>query len=88
VTDGETNATLPKAVSAEAVTLDEAIGLLNARRAMGPSKKKTARKSPAKKAASSKKAPATAAAKKTATKKTAAKKVPAKKAASKTTKAG
>jgi DNA topoisomerase-1 len=39
VTDGEVNATLPRAMSQEAVTLDEAIGLLNARRAAGPSKK-------------------------------------------------
>ncbi len=39
VTDGEVNATLPRTMSADAVTLDEAIALLNARRAAGPSKK-------------------------------------------------
>jgi DNA topoisomerase-1 len=84
VTDGETNATLPKATSAEAVTLDEAVSLLNARRAMGGSKKSArGRKAPAKKAAA-KKAPAKAATK-TAAKKAAAKKAPAKKAAAKKT---
>ena len=92
VTDGETNATLPRTMAAEAVTLAEAVELLKARRAAGPSKKSArGRKAPAKKAAA--KAPAAkktaakkAPAKKTATKKTAAKKatakkVPAKKAA-------
>ena len=69
VTDGETNATLPRVVTAEAVTLEEAIALLVARRAAGPSKK------PARgRKAATKKAPAKkAAAKKTATKKVAAK---------------
>jgi DNA topoisomerase-1 len=80
VTDGETNATLPRTLAAEAVTLDEAVELLKVRRAAGPSKKSArGRKAPAKKAAA--KAPA---AKKTATKKTAAKKPAAKKAPSKT----
>jgi DNA topoisomerase-1 len=88
VTDGETNATLPKAVTAEAVTLDEAIALLVARRAAGPSKKPVrgrkapAKKAPAKKAAAkapaakkaTAKTPAKAAAKKAAVKKPAAKK--------------
>ena len=56
VTDGETNATLPRSVTAEAVTLEEAIALLVARRAAGPSKKPArgrkaaAKKAPAKKA--------------------------------------
>jgi DNA topoisomerase-1 len=97
VTDGETNATLPRSVTAEAVTLEEAIALLVARRAAGPSKKpargrktaakkapakKTAtKKAPAKKAATKKVAAKTAATK--AVKKTAVKKVSAKKAATK-----
>ncbi|AWN42414.1 type I DNA topoisomerase [Methylobacterium durans] len=38
VTDGEVNATLPKAISAEALTLDEGIGLVNAKRASGGGK--------------------------------------------------
>jgi DNA topoisomerase-1 len=87
VTDGETNATLPKAMAAEAVTLDEAIGLLNARRVMGGSKKSSrGRKGPAKKAAAKKpaaKKPAAKSAAKTPAKAGAEKKPAAKKAASK-----
>jgi DNA topoisomerase I len=84
VTDGETNATLPRTLPAEAVTLDEAIGLLKVRRAAGPSKKPTrGRKAPAKKAAA--KAPAAKkTGTKTAAKKSTAKKPAAKKASSKT----
>ncbi|WP_132253267.1 type I DNA topoisomerase [Methylobacterium segetis] len=59
VTDGEVNATLPKAVSAEALTLEEGIGLVNAKRASGGGKAPArgrkgagARKAPARKAAS------------------------------------
>ena len=70
VTDGEINATLPKAVTQEAVTLDEALALIAARRASGA----TGKKGRFKKAGG---------AKKTAAKKTAAKKSPAKKAAAK-----
>jgi DNA topoisomerase-1 len=65
VTDGTTNATIPKDVKPEDVTEAEAIELIDARAAKGPAKKKGARK----------KAPA----KKTAAKKPAAKKAPAKK---------
>lgn len=90
VTDGETNATLPRSMAAEAVTLEDAIGLLVARRAAGGSKKpargrKAAAKTPAKKAATakkaSKKAAAKPAAKKAGAKKPAAKKAPARKKA-------
>jgi DNA topoisomerase-1 len=89
VTDGETNATLPRTLPAEAVTLDEAIGLLKARRAAGPSKKPTrGRKAPAKKTPAKKAAAKAPAAKKTGTKtaakKSTAKKPAAKKASSKT----
>ncbi len=63
VTDGTTNATLPKDVSQDSLTLEIAIGLLEARAALGPAKK--GRKAPARKTAA-KKAPA----KKPAAKKT------------------
>jgi DNA topoisomerase-1 len=76
VTDGATNATIPKDVKPEDLTEAQAIELIDARAAKGPATKKGARKkAPAKKAAA-KKAPA---------KKAAAKKAPAKtKAAAKT----
>ncbi|HEV2559052.1 MAG TPA: type I DNA topoisomerase [Microvirga sp.] len=80
VTDGETNATLPRTVAQEAVTLEEALQFLAARREAGPAKKGRGRKGPAKKAAKAAEKPA---AKKAAAKKSAAKKGPAKKAASK-----
>ena len=57
VTDGETNATLPKSIEPTALTLEEAVQLLDARAAMGPTKKK-GRKAPAKKAPAKKKAAA------------------------------
>jgi DNA topoisomerase-1 len=72
VTDGETNATLPREQSAESLTLEEALQLLVARRAAGPSKPKrgaartrtaSAAKAPAKRAAAK---PAAAKAKKAA----------------------
>lgn len=62
ITDGTTNANVPKGAEPTAVTLDEAIALLAARAAAGPSKK--GKKAPAKKAA-----PKKAAAKKPAAKK-------------------
>ncbi|MBC7441442.1 MAG: DNA topoisomerase I, partial [Ramlibacter sp.] len=68
VTDGVTNATIPKAETVEEVDFDRAVQLLADKRAKGPAVKKTAaRKAPAKKAAA-KKAPA----KKAAVKKPAA----------------
>jgi DNA topoisomerase-1 len=51
--DGDTNASLPKGVDAEGLTREQALELLAARAALGPSKKsakrKTAKKAPAKK---------------------------------------
>jgi DNA topoisomerase-1 len=72
VTDGTTNATLPRDKQPEALTMEEAVTLIDERAAKGPAKgKKGAKKAPAKKAAP----------KKAAEKKTAEKKTPAKKAA-------
>ncbi len=69
VTDGETNASLRKGDSIEALTAERGAELLAERRASGPAKK-TARRAPAKRAP----------AKKTAAKKAAAKRAPKKKA--------
>jgi DNA topoisomerase-1 len=55
VTDGTTHATLPKAADPAAMTLDEAVALVDAKAAKGPAKGK--KKAPAKKTAA-KKAPA------------------------------
>ena len=71
VTDGVTNATIPKAESVEEVDFDRAVQLLADKRAKGPVVKKTAAKKAPAKSAAAKKAPA---------KKAAAKKAPAKKA--------
>ncbi len=68
VTDGETNATLPKSADIESFTREDAEALIAARVAKGPGKAKP------KKKAAAKKAPA----KKPATKKPAARKAPAK----------
>ncbi|WP_298286249.1 type I DNA topoisomerase [Novosphingobium sp.] len=79
VTDGTTNATLPKDKQPEALTPEEAIALIDERAAKGPPKgKKAAKKAPAKKAAVK---PATE--KPVTEKKAPAKKAPAKKAAAK-----
>ena len=70
VTDGTTNASLPKGTPAEELTFNEALDLLAARAALGPSKKKAAKKT-TKKAAkpkSAKAAATTEAPKKSATK--------------------
>ncbi|AIT78608.1 type I DNA topoisomerase [Novosphingobium pentaromativorans] len=69
VTDGTTNATLPRDQKPEELTAEQAIALIDAKAAKGPAKKKGAKKAPAKKAAA-KKAPA----KKAATRKAAPKK--------------
>jgi DNA topoisomerase-1 len=60
VTDGETNASVPKGTQVEAVTMAAAIELLNARASMGGGKKSRGRMQKAKvaKAAAPKKKPA------------------------------
>ncbi|WP_319459775.1 type I DNA topoisomerase [Micromonospora sp. RTP1Z1] len=81
VTDGETNASLRRAQTPEALTLEEASEMLGEKRAKGPAPKKTAaKKAAAKKTAATK---STAAKKTTTAKATTAKKAPAKKAAPK-----
>jgi DNA topoisomerase-1 len=64
VTDGTTNATLPKTVTPEALTLEEAAQLIDDRAAKGPAKGK--KKAPVKKAAAKKPAAKKAPAKKKA----------------------
>ena len=68
VTDGATNATIPRDVKPEDVTEEQAIALIDARAAKGPAKKKGERKKAAPKKPPAKKK---AASKKTAAKKTA-----------------
>jgi len=75
VTDGDTNASLPKGVAPEELTFEAAIDLLAERAAKAPKKKK--------KAAKKKTAKKKTATKKTATKKTAKKKTAKKKTATK-----
>jgi DNA topoisomerase-1 len=77
VSDGVTNASVPKGTSPEELTFEAALDLLAARAALGPPKKKAARKkaatkkaAPVKKAATKKRSPAGAA--KSAKKKTGA----------------
>ena len=78
VTDGSTNASLPKGTDPKELSFDQALNLLAERAARAPAKKKKKKKKGAKKKAAKKKA----AKKKTAKKKTAKKKTP-KKAAKK-----
>ncbi|TCM22372.1 DNA topoisomerase-1 [Novosphingobium sp. PhB165] len=81
VTDGTTNATLPRDQKPEDLTAEQAIALIDAKAAKGPVKGK---KKAAPKKAAAKKAPAKAASEKApAAKKAPAKKAPAKKAAPK-----
>jgi DNA topoisomerase-1 len=86
VTDGTTNATLPKSIEPDGLTLEEAAQLIDERAAKGPPPKKgrkaPAKKAPAKKAAAVADKPA-AAKKPAAKKKAPAKKAPAKKAPAK-----
>jgi len=58
VTDGTTNATLPRDKQPEALTAEEAIVLIDEKAAKGPAKKGGRKKAPVKKAAPKKKAPA------------------------------
>ena len=58
VTDGTTNATIPKDVKPEDVEAAQAIELIDARAAKGPAKKKRKKAAPKKKTAAKKKAPA------------------------------
>jgi DNA topoisomerase-1 len=44
VTDGTANATLPKTMEPSAVTLDDAVRLIDERAAKGPAKKKAGRR--------------------------------------------
>ncbi|RJF90910.1 type I DNA topoisomerase [Sphingomonas cavernae] len=69
VTDGTTNATLPKTLAPDQLTLEEAAQLIDDRAAKGPTKgkkKPAAKKAPAKKVPAKKAAPKKAAAKKKA----------------------
>ncbi|KQR86505.1 type I DNA topoisomerase [Microbacterium sp. Leaf179] len=86
VTDGETNATVPRGEDAMAVTFERAVELIADKRAKGPAPKKApARKTTATKTGASKTTAAkTAAAKTTAAKTTAAKTAAAKTTAAKT----
>jgi DNA topoisomerase-1 len=92
VKHGSTNATLPKDITPEEITLDEALGLIAARVAKGPAKK-PARKAATKPAATKKakaaeaKEPKKPTAKKAATKKAPTKAATAKKPAAKKTEA-
>ena len=56
VTDGTTNATLPRDKAPEELTAEEAVVLITERAAKGPAKGKARKKTPAKKAAPKKKA--------------------------------
>jgi DNA topoisomerase I len=80
VTDGSTNATLPRDAKPEDLTVEEAIRLIDERVAKGGTKKKGAKKAAPKKAAAKKATAKKAPAKKDSAKKPAAKKAPAKKA--------
>ena len=88
VTDGETNATVPRGMDAATVTFAKAVEMIAEKRAKGPAKKRTtaAKKPAAKKPAAKKPAAKTTAAKKPAAKtKTAAAKATTSRAAAKPT---
>jgi DNA topoisomerase-1 len=81
VTDGTTNATLPRDKQPETLTAEEAVVLIDERAAKGPAKGKGKKKAAPKKAAPKKAAAKDAPAKKPATKKAAPKKAAPKKVA-------
>ncbi|ACZ23163.1 DNA topoisomerase I [Sanguibacter keddieii DSM 10542] len=87
VTDGTTNRTLPKDITIEAITHEQAVELLAEKRAKGPVKKTTrataAKKTPAKKTPAKATAAKSTTARSTTTKTATAKKAPAKKAPAK-----
>ena len=91
VTDGTLNASVPRGIDPESLSLEQAVELLRERAARAPATK-TAKKSsragkrPAKKSGTKKSAAKKAPAKKTSTKKAAAKKTVTKKMATKATK--
>jgi DNA topoisomerase-1 len=78
VTDGATNASLPRGTTVEEVTLEYALNLLKARAEKGPSTRPTRRRAAAKPAAAATKTAATKTAKKKAARKKTAKKKTAK----------
>jgi DNA topoisomerase-1 len=84
ITDGTTNATVPRGMQPEQVTLTEAVELLAERAARGPSKK-VAKKTTAKKTTAKKTTAKKSTAKKSTARKSTAKKAPAKKATRKAT---
>jgi DNA topoisomerase-1 len=83
VTDGQTNASLPKDTSGEDLTFEQAVALLEARAAAGPSKKKTKSKAAKKEPKAAKTPKAATKTPKTAKKATKAAKKTAKKASKK-----
>lgn len=94
VTDGTTNAPIPKSVDSQTLTLEDAWTLVQEKKAKGPAKKKgkktatkktAAKKTTTKKTAAKKTTAKKSTTKKAATKKTAAKKTATKKTAKKTT---
>ncbi len=84
VTDGTTNATIPRGEQVDDITFERAVELLAIKRAKGPAKKPAAKKPAAKKPAVKKPAAKKPAAKKPAVKKPAVKKPAAKKPAADT----
>jgi len=77
VTDGETNATVPDADNAEAITLEQALALIADRAAKGGGGKKKKKAAPKKKAAAPKKPTKSETDKKPAKKKATKPKAPA-----------